>query len=150
MFSSKKSIYESKSDQNQSKKLLKAPSNPIKTQIQNDLIDSTKTEIENQFTTIEQIPSNEHIINAPQGSIASDIQQIEDLNDNDIEQQPIINDNLDEVSLIIEFYKEIFGLFLFCFRNLSMILISLRMLIDISIYFINNLPINFLFFVLFD
>jgi len=150
MFSSKKSIYESKSDQNQSKKLLKAPSNPIKTQIQNDLIDSTKTEIENQFTTIEEIPSNEHIINAPQGSIASDIQQIEDLNDNDgnsdIEQQPIINDNLDEVSLIIEFYKEIFGFFLFCFRNLSMILISLRMLIDISIYFINHLQNKFSLF----
>jgi len=153
MFSSKKSIYEIKSDQNQSKKLLKAPSNPIKTaQVQNDLIDSTKTKIENQCTTSEEIPSNEHIINAPQCSIASDIQQIEDLNDNDgnsdIEQPPIINDNLDEVSSIIEFYKEIFG-FLF-FSNLLMILISLRMLIDISIYFINNLRIDFLFFVLFD
>jgi hypothetical protein len=136
-------MFSSKTDQNQSKKLLKTPSNPIKTQIQNSLIDSTKTEVENQFTTIEEIPSNEHIINVPQGSIASDIQQIEDLNDNDgnsdIEQQPISNLNLDEVSSIIAFYKVIFDFFFF-FRNLSMILIFLRMLIDIdiSIYFINN------------
>jgi len=115
MVSSKKSIYQSKSDQNQSKKLLKVPSNLIKTQIQNNLIDSTKKQVENQFPTIEEIPSNEHIINTPQGSIASDIQQIEDLNDND--QQPDINNlNLDEVSQIKIFSKTIFFVFLETFR----------------------------------
>jgi hypothetical protein len=103
----------SKNDQNQTKKLVKIPSNPIKTQIQNNLIDSTKKEVENQFTTIEEIPSNEYMINVPQGSIASDIQQSEDLNDNDgnsdIEQQPIINDinnlNLDEVSRVLHWVE---------------------------------------------
>jgi hypothetical protein len=72
--------------------------------------------VENQFTTIEEIPSNEQMINAPQGSIASDIQQVEDLSDNDRNsdmeqidnQQPIIDDisnlnlDADEVREITE------------------------------------------------
>ncbi len=72
--------------------------------------------MENQFTTIEEIPSNEQMINAPQGSIASDIQQVEDLSDNDRNsdmeqidnQQPIIDDisnlnlDADEVREITE------------------------------------------------
>ncbi|CAF1461309.1 unnamed protein product [Rotaria sp. Silwood1] len=81
MFSSNKSTYKSKSDQNQLTKILPTPSNL--SQVQNQLIDSTKKEIINQFTPIEEIPSNERIINAPQGSIASDVQKVEDLNDND-------------------------------------------------------------------
>ena len=72
-------------------------------QIQNNLIDSDKKQIENQFSTIEELPSNDQIINVPQGSIASDIQQVEDLSDNEQidTQQAIVNDinnlNLDEV-----------------------------------------------------
>jgi hypothetical protein len=42
------------------------------------------------------------MINTPQGSIASDVQQVEDLNDPDIDQQPIISDinnlNLDDIN----------------------------------------------------
>jgi hypothetical protein len=78
MFSSKKPIYESKTDQNQTKKLPKEP-------VSNNVIDST-----NQ--PIEEIPSNEHVINAPQGSVASDVQQVEDLIDPNIDQQPMIDD----------------------------------------------------------
>jgi hypothetical protein len=54
------------------------------------MTDSTKQEIENQFKNIEEIPSKERMINAPQGSIASDIQQADDISDidrnSDIEQ----------------------------------------------------------------
>ena len=39
--------------------------------------------MQNQFATIKQTTSHERIINVPQGSIASDIQQVEDLNDMD-------------------------------------------------------------------
>jgi hypothetical protein len=86
------------------------------------LIDSTKNEIENQFTTIEEIPSNDRMINVPQGSIASDIQQVEDLSytdkNSDIEQvdsqQPIINDinnlnlDTDEINFSANAYQQRF------------------------------------------
>ena len=32
---------------------------------------------------MQEIPSDERMINAPQGSVASDVQQVEDLSDND-------------------------------------------------------------------
>ena len=42
------------------------------------------------------------MINVPQGSIASDIQRVEDLPDSDIDQQPIVTEmnnlNLDDVN----------------------------------------------------
>jgi hypothetical protein len=53
------------------------------------------------------------MINAPQGSVASDIQQVEDLNDNDrnseLDQPPIINDmtnlHLDDVNFSSNAYQ---------------------------------------------
>lgn len=58
--------------------------NPIKP----NLIDSTEKHVED-------LASNEHMINAPQGSVASDIQQIEDNDGNsDIEQ----NTNVDDIN----------------------------------------------------
>jgi hypothetical protein len=49
------------------------------------------------------------MINVPQGSIASDIQQVEDLNESDIDPQPIVNDinnlNLDDVNISSNAYR---------------------------------------------
>ncbi|CAF0774804.1 unnamed protein product [Adineta steineri] len=90
----------SKTDQNQTKIFFSTPSKL--TQVQNNLIDNTKKQIENQFSTIKEVASNERMINVPQGSIASDIQQVEDLNDNDIEQidnQQSIVDDINNLNL---------------------------------------------------
>lgn len=105
MLTSNKSTHKSKNDQNQLVKTMQTPSKLVnqtkkqntlifkkksmfivkqsQTQVQSQLIDSKKAGVENQFTIIEEIPSNERIIIAPQGSIASDIQKAEDLNEND-------------------------------------------------------------------
>ncbi|CAF1920262.1 unnamed protein product [Rotaria magnacalcarata] len=83
-------VNRSKNDQNQLTKLLATPSNLA--HVQNYSMDSNKEEVKNQFVNIEDIPSTEQIINAPQGSMASDVQKVEDLNDtdgnSDVEQIP--------------------------------------------------------------
>ena len=91
LFALKKSTY----DQTQVKK----PSKIVSKSADNS-VDSMKKEIENQFATIEEIPSTERMISAPQGSIASDVQQADDLNDNDTyseteqidHQQPMVDE----------------------------------------------------------
>ncbi|UJR37295.1 hypothetical protein I4U23_030004 [Adineta vaga] len=112
LFTSKKSTYESKSDQNQANKTVKIPSKS--SQLQNKSDDFTKKEIENQFATIEEISSDERMISAPQGSIASDVQQADDLNDNDRNsdivqidnQQPLI-DNINDLKLATDAINEV-------------------------------------------
>ena len=55
----------------------------VQSQKLNHVIDSAKTEEKNSFKIIDQTSSNEQMINVPQGSVASDIQQIEDLTDSE-------------------------------------------------------------------
>ena len=95
LFTLKKSAYERRNDPTQVKKPSKIPANSA-----DDSVDSMKKEIENQFATIEEIPSTERMISAPQGSIASDVQQADDSNDNDTfsdieqtdHQQPMVDE----------------------------------------------------------
>lgn len=40
-----------------------------------------KQEIDHQFTAVEETANDEQVIHVPQGSVASDVQQAEDLSD---------------------------------------------------------------------
>ncbi|CAF1492486.1 unnamed protein product, partial [Adineta ricciae] len=114
LFALKKSAYERRSDQTQVKKPSKIPSKSA-----DDSVDSMKKEIENQFATIEEIPSTERMISAPQGSIASDVQQADDPNDSDTysdteqinHQQPMVDEmnnlNLDANGTSEKFFDDI-------------------------------------------
>lgn len=58
---------------------------------------------------MEEIPSNEHGIHVPQASIASDVQQVEDLNESEHDPQPISTDidqlHLDETNISSNAYR---------------------------------------------